>query len=185
MAQGQDVEDFVTRLLGQYPRSRLLDIYKSSFQDYMGAEHLVGDTASARAYLEQELDMTRDEALLPWLAEPCGVGGNYVRVSLAAVHAGLIDADMLLDAFIRSANVQRPSLEQWAQRWREMVGRIDAMGLDLPRYQEDKSFIESVLEQGHYAISHSPEFREAYAPHYRIVSRDIFDKELRHRLVIR
>ena len=35
------VEDFVNELLREYPKARLLDIYKSCFQDYMGAEHLV------------------------------------------------------------------------------------------------------------------------------------------------
>jgi hypothetical protein len=66
ITQGQEVEGFVTGLLEQYPKARLLDIYKSCFQDYMGAEHLVGDTASTRAYLEQELAETRDKELMRW-----------------------------------------------------------------------------------------------------------------------
>ena len=37
------IEGFVNRQLQTYPKSRLLDIYKSCFQDYMGAEHLVSD----------------------------------------------------------------------------------------------------------------------------------------------
>jgi hypothetical protein len=52
------------------------------------------------------------------------------------------------------------------------------MKLELPHQQEDKAFIEGVLAQGRYAISHSPQYREAYAPHYRIIKRDIFEKEL-------
>ena len=86
----QDVEDWVTRTLAQYPRARLLDIYKSCFQDYMGAEHLVNDLATARAYLEQEYTTTAVEDLLPWYYEPCGINGNYVRVSLRAVFDGKI-----------------------------------------------------------------------------------------------
>ena len=31
-----------------------------------------------------------------------------------------------------------------------------------------------------YAISHSPDYREAYHPHYRIVERSIFEKEIKH-----
>jgi len=34
------IEGFINRQLQTYPKSRLLDIYKSCFQDYMGAEHL-------------------------------------------------------------------------------------------------------------------------------------------------
>ena len=46
----QDIEGFVNRQLEIYPKSRLLDIYKSSFQDYMGAEHLISDRQRVRAY---------------------------------------------------------------------------------------------------------------------------------------
>lgn len=181
--QGQDVEAFVTALMRQYPEARLLDIYKSCFQDYMGAEHLVNDAESARAYLEQELATTDADKLLPWFFEPCGVNGRYVRVSLKAVLDGKITADMLLDAFIASANdTDRPSVEQWSNQWHDIIAVIDGMGLNLPHCDEDRQFIEQVLAQGKYAISHSPEYREAYSPHYRIVRRDIFDRQLKERL---
>ena len=44
----------------QYPMATLQDIYKTCYQDYFGAEHLVSDTASARLYLQRELDECRD-----------------------------------------------------------------------------------------------------------------------------
>ena len=53
------------------------------------------------------------------------------------------------------------------------------MRLDLPHYQEDKQYIDSVLSVGKYAISHSPEYREAYRPHYRIVERGSFEREIK------
>lgn len=180
MLQAQTVESFVTGLLQQYPEARLLDIYKSSFQDYMGAEHLVGDIESARGYLEQELSTTNSVDLQDWYYEPCGVEGRYVRISLKAVIDGKITPEVLLDAFVRSANgSERPTVEQWTDRWHQMIAVIDSMSLDLPHYEEDKQFIEKVLAMGKYAISHSPEYRDAYSPHYRIVRRDIFDKELK------
>ena len=176
---GQEVESFVTTLLEHYPQARLLDIYKSCFQDYMGAEHLVNDTASARSYLEQELATTDVSDLQSWYYEPCGVNGNYVRVSLRAIMEDKITTEALLNAFIASANDdERPTVERWAARWHEIVGTIEQMGLALPYYDQDKQSIEQVLAQGRYAISHSPDYREAYAPHYRIVRRDIFERDL-------
>lgn len=178
--QAQNIENFVTGMMEQYPKARLLDIYKSCFQDYMGAEHLVNDPASARAYLDQELATTDISTLQPWDYEPCGVNGNYVRVSLRAVIEGKITADQLLDAFVRSANEgKRPTVAMWAGRWHEILLVIEKLGLDLPHQQEDKAFIEDVLAQGKYAISHSPDYRDAYAPHYRIIKRDIFENELK------
>ena len=174
-----ELEDFVTTLLNEYPKARLLDIYKSCFQDYMGAEHLVSDTATVRGYLEEELSTTDINDLLPWYYEPCGISGNYVRVSLSTIKEGLISADELLNDFIASANGgERPSLESWAARWHDIIAAIDRMGLTLPHYEQDKQSIEEILSQGKYAISHSPEYREAYAPHYRIVRRDIFERDL-------
>jgi len=178
-AGAQDVDLFVTHQLQQYPKSRLIDIYKSCFQDYMGAEHLVSDTAAVNMYMEQELATTDCGSLMPWYWEPCGVNGNYVRVSLRAVHEGYIPASVLVNAFIASANGgNHPQVEDWAARWHSIITVIDHMQLELPHYDEDKQLIEQLLARGRYAISHSPEYREAYAPHYRIVRRDIFLRDI-------
>jgi len=199
----QDIEGLVNRQLQTYPKSRLLDIYKSCFQDYMGAEHLVSDKQMVKAYLDEELASTSIDDLMPWYYEPCGIDSNYYRVSIRAVKEGIITEDQLLDAFIRSANGRssesrqahidgrvvldggkansetRPSVESWSDRWHKIIGTIDQMKVDLPNYQEDKQFIDSVLSIGKYALSHSPEYREAYHPHYRIVERGIFEKEIK------
>ena len=175
----QDIVGFVNRQMESYPQSRLLDIYKSCFQDYMGAEHLVSDKDRVKAYLDEELNTTTLDELMPWYYEPCGIDGNYVRVSIRAVKEGIMTEDLWLDAFIRSANNPlRPTIEAWRDRWHEIIGTIDEMHLNQPNYLEDKQFIDSVLSKDKYAISHSPEYREAYHPHYRIVERGIFEQEI-------
>ena len=176
----QDIEGFINRQMQIYPKSRLLDIYKSCFQDYMGAEHLVSDRQRVKAYLDEELNTTSLDDLMPWYYEPCGIDSSYYRVSIRAIKESLVSEDLLLNAFIRSANTEkRPSVESWSKRWHKIIGTIDQMKLDLPNYQEDKQFIDSVLSVGKYAISHSPDYREAYHPHYRIVERSIFEKEIK------
>ena len=179
MLQAQDIEQFVNRQMQTHPKSRLLDIYKSCFQDFMGAEHLVSTRERVKAYLDEELNTTTHDELMPWMYEPCGTDSNYYRVSIRTVKEGVITEDMLLDAFIRSANSEkRPSVEEWSKRWHRIVGTIDGMHLNLPNYDKDKQFIDSILTVGRYAISHSPEYREAYRPHYRIVERGIFEREI-------
>ena len=117
---------------------------------------------------------------MPWYCEPCGIDSSYYRVSIRAVKEGIITEDKLLDTFIRSANSEtRPSVESWSERWHKIIGTIDQMKLDLPDFQENKQFIDSVLSVGKYAISHSPDYRNAYHPHYRIVERNIFEKEIK------
>ena len=179
-ASAQDIQTFVQKQMETYPKSRLLDIYKSCFQDYMGAEHLVSDRQRVKAYLDEELQSTSLDSLMTWLYEPCGVDGRYVRVSIRVIKEGLIKEDMLLDAFIRSANTsERPSVDSWRDRWHVIIDTIDQMQLQLPNYDKDKQFIESILSAGKYAISHSPEYRKAYHPHYRIVEKSIFEREIK------
>ena len=179
LSQAQDVQSFVNHQLQTYPKSRLLDLYKSCFQDYMGAEHLVSDKQRVKAYLDDELNTTSIDDLMPWNYEPCGIDSNYYRVSIRVVKEGMISEDLLLDAFIRSANSsKRPSVDEWNERWHKMIDTIDGMQLNLPQYDKDKQLIDSVLSVEKYAISHSPEYREAYRPHYRIVERSIFEQEI-------
>ena len=179
----QGVEKFVDWQMETYPELRLLDIYKSCFQDYMGAEHLVTDSERVKAYLDEELEKTSLDELLSWYYEPCGIDSNYYRVSIRTIKEDIISEELLLDAFVRSANSdERPSVESWRDRWHVIIGTIDQMNLALPHYEEDKQFIDSIISAGKYAISHSPEYREAYRPHYRIVEKGIFEREIKPRI---
>ena len=175
----QDVVGFVNRQLDRYPKSRLLDIYKSCFQDYMGAEHLVTERDRVKAFLDEELKTTTLDDLMPWYYEPCGIDSCYYRVNIRTVKEKIITEELLLDAFVRSANSsRRPSLESWREKWHHILGTVDQMNFNLRNYQEDKRLIDSTLSVGQYAMSHSPEYREAYRPHYRIVERNIFEQEI-------
>ena len=176
----QDIQGFVCRQMQEYPKLRLLDIYKSCFQDYLGAEHLVRNRQMVKEYLDEELSTTIMDDLQAWFYEPCGTDSNYYRVSIRGIKEDIFSEDLLLDAFIRSANTEgRPSVDSWSDRWHRMVAAIDEMNINLPNYQNDKNFIDSVLAAGKYAISHSKEYRDAYHPHYRIVERGIFEKEIK------
>ena len=62
--QAQDIDGFVNKQLQTYPQLRLLDLYKSCFQDYMGAEHLVSDRQRVKAYFDDELNTTSIDLFL-------------------------------------------------------------------------------------------------------------------------
>ena len=142
-ALAQDIQSFIRQQMFLYPKSHVLDLYKSCFQDHMGAEHLVSDRKQVKAYLDEELATTDIDDLSGWLYEPCGIKGRYVRVSLRTVKEGLITEDMLLDAFVRSANIKRPSIKSWSRKWHKIIGTIDKMNQNLPDYDREKQFIDS------------------------------------------
>jgi hypothetical protein len=55
---------------------------------------------------------------------------------------------------------------------------IDAMGLQLPDIEQDRALIDSILEAGNVVMHHSQQFSEHYDPHYRIIEREIFEREI-------
>lgn len=99
--------------LTAYPESTLQDVYKSFYQDRFGPGHMISDTASARSYLKRELSQMGEVSAVYY--EPTGNEGKFVRVYLSAVVDGLITAEQLLDAFVRSANMVKAETDWEAE----------------------------------------------------------------------
>lgn len=176
----------IARQLQDYPESRVQDIYKSFCQDNLGPGHLIPDPQSARNYLESELRTFREDldsarydapAIMYY---PVGDQGNYVRVDLSVVLDGLVGEEAYLDAFVRSANEgKRLTEEQWVAKWREVEKVIKKDFPDIPDAVKDLEMIDSYVEKGNLIMHHSEAFSDAYNPHYRIIARDIFEKEIK------
>lgn len=171
------VASAVERMLADYPQSTLQDIYKSFFQDRFGPGHIVPDSTKAAAYLQRELSTVEDTCVLMY--EPTGDQGNYCRVALAAITSGRVPFDMYMSAFLRSVReVRSVDFEAWAAEWQQIERIIRGMGLSLPGYDADAVAIAGLLAEGHYAVHHSRRYNEHYAPHYRIIAKDIFEAEI-------
>ena len=54
------------------------------------------------------------------------------------------------------------------------------MGLNkvLYNFEEDDNYIYEILSKGEYQMSHSKRYDDAYEPHYRIIEKNIFNKEI-------
>ena len=172
-----------------YPETRVQDIYKDFCQDNLGPGHLIPNPEAAKAYLMEELQTCREERdsgvyVRPVvLSKEVGDAGNYVRVDLAVVLDSLVDAETLLDAFVRSANEGKTaSEEEWKAKWVAVAGTLRKHFPDIPDLDEDLAAIDSLMSEGHYILHHSEAFEKAYRPHYRIVARDIYDSELKGKL---
>lgn len=171
------VREAVTRQMKIYPKSTLKDIYKNFFQDRFGPGHIINDTVAASRYLRHELNSY--STISGETAEPTGWQHNFYRVNLSVVKNKIIPYEDFLDAFVRSVNGIKPvSIKVWRKEWSQIEKIIRLMELSLPTYDEDREYIETQLEAGNYVGHHSKSFNEAYAPHYRIVSKKIFEEEL-------
>lgn len=181
-AQGQQpseaaIRQAVERQLREYPRSTLRDVYKNFFQDRFGPGHLLRDTAAAGAYLRRELASGARFAGAPY--EPTGCLGNFYRVNLSVIREGLVDYPTYFEAFVRSVNGIRPMpVAAWRKEWARISRVLADMGLALPGYTRDSLTIDSLLQQGQYVMHHSQAFLDAYDPHYRIIDKTIFEREI-------
>lgn len=172
-----------------YPETRVQDIYKSFCQDNLGPGHLIPNTEAAKAYLLEELQTYREDVENGRYDKPAlryvsvGDAGNYVRVDLSVILDGKVDEETLLAAFVRSANEGRTmSTDEWKEKWASVADVIRKDFPALPDAEKDLAAIDSLMAEEHYILHHSRIFNETYHPHYRIVARDIFDKELKPRI---
>ena len=161
----------IERQLATYPESTLQDIYKNFYQEHFGPGHIISDTASARRFLMNEL--SENDCASPVYYEPTGIEGRYVRVYLSTVKDSLIDAEQLLEAFIKSANFQHPQDDDWVSEWKDIVNTIQEYKIQVNGFEQDTSKLNEAAQNAQ-AVHHSRAYNEAYHPHYRIVERDVF-----------
>ena len=171
------IKEAVERQLRDYPKSTLLDLYKSFFQDRFGPGHLVNDTSSAGNYLRYELN--NSESFHERYYEPTGYENNYYRVNLSVLKENKISYQKYFDAFLRSVEkIDLDAISEWKDEWSEIESVIISMNLDLENFEEDLKMIHSVLEQGKYAVHHSEIYNSEYQPHYRIIEKTIFEEDI-------
>ena len=177
---GDPIRKAVADQLRQYPASRVQDIYKNFCQDNLGPGHLVANPEAARAYLMSELETYREELAAGLYKKPelrflpVGDKGNYIRVDLSVVLDGMISAEDLLDALVRSTNDGPKATEEaWIAKWNSVAAVLRRDFPDIPDASRDLAEIDSLVAQGHLVLHHSDAFSQAYNPHYRIISRDI------------
>ena len=175
-ADNEDIKRAINRQMHDFPQTRLQDIYKSFYQSNFGAEHLISDTTSVRAYLRDEIvEAAADSVANPYY-EPTGANGAYVRVYLRCITENFITEQQLFDAFLRSARPQQRT-DDWARLWQEeIVPAAASAGLD---FSDEELAALTDASRRNRAVRHSDDYRNAFHPHYRIVERHIFESEIK------
>ena len=161
----------------RYPEARYRDVYKNFMQDYFGPGHILSDTTASGEYLRFELQKAK--RFDGDLYEPTGYNGNFYRVNLSLIKDGIIDYDEYFSAFVRSAQGIIPmKIEEWQKEWEAIDGIIQSHGFDYEDEESDREMILKQLEEGDPVVHHSEQFNSTYSVHYRIISKDIFNKEI-------
>lgn len=163
-------EDHVRR----YPRAGAQDLYKFAHQAAFGAGHAVPDARQARDWLVSEIEALSpgdSQTPDPPLFEPLLPDGSLVRVHLRPWLEAGHDSELLLAAFVRTANTYKGSQAILMVYWecfrglaRDGMLAADAGQLDL--------YVRKQQEDGWPPRHHSAVFESEYAPAYRVVARE-------------
>jgi hypothetical protein len=171
----REIRQAVNAQLKLYPESALQDIYKSFFQDEFGPGHLIEDVSFAREYFDLELEDMVSSGRRE--AEPCGTGRNFYRVPMDLVKDGIIKEDEYFNAFLESSkDFKVPDIKTWEKKWEKILAEMEKMDLPIRNLQRDKKAIADYLSQGEAAVHHSNQYSSKYDPHYRIFSKEQWEK---------
>ena len=164
----QAIRSMCKEIVQRYPQATLQDVYKTCFQDFFGAEHLLSDTAAAHQYLKAEIAATevQDMSAMP-MYEPTGFRHRFTRVNLSLVHSGEMSEDELFARFAEAAGTNNAFSDKWEEEWK----KVEAIALEVQPAWSD-SALQAELR---YAASvqrpvrHSETFRQTYHPQYLII----------------
>ena len=151
-----------------YPLATLQDIYKTCYQDFFGAEHLMNDTAAARQYIHYELEQCRDTdlSLMP-KRELTGFRHRFARINFSNIVDGELTEEQMVMMFVGAAGKDNAFSDDWASEWKT----IEKIALEVNPEWQDPELQKELTEaaENRYAVRHSEAFRNNYNPHYRIV----------------
>ena len=147
----------------RYPLMQPTDAVKLIYQNEFGGGHLICDEEACLNYLRREYaDLEKDPSAQ--LYEE--IGNGIVRVHLAAVKPE--DLTQLGQDFIASAAKHKGTLDSFLNKL-EVLRRLTAEGVFTFDTNALSAYLSEYKAAGYPAVSHSPEYRQAYKPAYRII----------------
>ena len=149
----------------RYPLMQPTDAVKLIYQNEFGGGHLIRDEEACLNYLRREYAAVEKDPTAPLYEN---IGNGIVRVNLAAVKHE--DLEQLGKAFIDSAAKHKGTLDSFLNKL-EVLRKLANEGV----FNFDTNALSSYLTEykaaGYPAVSHSPEYRQAYNPAYRVILR--------------
>lgn len=163
----EELERILWEHAARYPEMQPADAVKLIYQNEFGGGHLIRDMEKCLEYLRREYSATRHDPSTP-LFEP--IGNGILRVNLASV--GEDGLERLGRDFIASAEAHRGTLDSFLAKL-AVLERLTREGI----FNFDSRRLEGYLVEyqtaGYPAVSHSPQYRTAYSPAYRVVCQSL------------
>ena len=157
-----------------HPQAQVTDLVKFAYQTAFGGGHLIRDEAEALRYIRTETEermaenfsQPAEHVLDLALCEP--VGNGLCRLNLVPAASLGMRPETVARMFAASARDIRGTQEDYRQRLDLLVRFCREGALPFPT-DDMELFVRDHIAQGCLAVSHSPVYRDAYHPAYRIV----------------
>lgn len=158
--------------LESHPLAGAEDLYKFLHQAVYGPGHAIQDRAAAAAWLEREIGGLGPPLEGEPRCEPLGGEPPLVRLNLRPFVASGGGPDLLIDAFVASANRSRGSSRRMETVLSLAVSYVQCAGRG-ELAPELEALSAALAEEGFPAIHHSETYTAAYAPAYRVIELDL------------
>ncbi len=155
----------------KYPLMKPTDAVKLIYQNEFGPGHLIADKAKARVWLEREYSSASQNST-PLLED---IGNGLVRVNLRGMDASGLSLDVLFDAFCRSADEVKGSVDSFEKKLTVLI-ELTEQGIFPFNINELNMYLREYKAAGYPPVSHSHEYRDNYNPAYRVVLRRYIDE---------
>lgn len=155
-------------LLGQlkrYPQAGIMDLVKALYQAEFGNGHFVINGEDGLRLMLEELAACPENGGQP-LVEP--LGEAFARVHLGAPAQFGLSLETLQALFALSANTPAGSMENFLLRLDALEAMVTG-GLLPFNPASSQAALSAYREAGCPPARHTPAFREAYAPAYRVI----------------
>lgn len=151
----------------RYPAMAPQDGVKLVYQNEFGGGHLVTDPAQSLERLQAEWEAVPRDPAAP-LAED--IGNGLVRIMLAGLDPADYPLEQLNRDFIRSARLHRGEPDRFLRKL-EVLRRLAGEGAFPFPLEALEDSLAACRAAGYPPVSHSPAYRAAYAPAYRVAAR--------------
>lgn len=152
-----------------HPAMGAVDLVKLIYQNEFGCGHLIDDPARALERLKSELKTTPYEPEKP-LFEP--IGNDLMRLNLAAFPSCGLSEATLGAMFAYTANTASGTLPRFQEKLELLRGLVKGGEITCCTPDDLDACLAEYARKGYPAVSHTPAYREAEKPAYRVISAD-------------
>ncbi len=168
--RSETVSQIIQKQFSIYPEMKIQDLYKFIHQAALGSEHAVKNFSSAKKWMEEEL-AGMNTFYHNELYDTLTSGGSLVRVNLRPYLKLGYDPELIVNAFIETANNYKGSVDTLKYFWSLAIKLAD--GGDIPLNKSEMvSFFKEKEAQGFPAVHHSELYNNLYHPAYRVVANE-------------